>query len=170
MSSCLYVALARKLKQYSPYQLVVSSDKISGNSFNSIFLFNPNLERDSNSLAIARFQAALIIHNLVQIPIICRGWGRCYIASGQAGKAQCVYWLSTGLIFQPSAACNLQLLVQFGPIRYWHSQSEAWQIIIGADAHVAITPISVCITLLARMCLHVYVIHTLISKAILMSP
>ena len=91
MSSCLYVALARKLKQYSPYQLVVSSDKISGNSFNSIFfLFNPNLERDSNSLATARFQAALIIHNLVQILIICRGWGRCYIASGQAGKARCV--------------------------------------------------------------------------------
>ena len=43
MSSCLYVALARKLKQYSPNQLVVSSDKISGNSFNTIFfLINCN--------------------------------------------------------------------------------------------------------------------------------
>ena len=54
-----------------------------------LFLFNLNLERDFNNLAITRFQAALMLHNLVQILQICRGRGRSCKASGQAGKARC---------------------------------------------------------------------------------
>ena len=83
------------------------SDLIMGNSFIKLNFSIFFLERDLNNLIFARFQAAVIIHNSVQIYRICRGWGRRCIASGQAGKAQCngIYWISGS--FKHTQLCRI---------------------------------------------------------------
>ena len=55
-----------------------------------LFLLINYLERDSNISTFVGIQAALIMTQLCPIHQICRGRGRCCIASGQAGKARCV--------------------------------------------------------------------------------